>query len=166
MILNRVTLKPFTGNFDLPSSEAAKQSTDQPDERQIVIEKNQQGETRSRGFDLQPVVVTDDWVSTKDGGVIPSEEKLSSLNENSLALLSVNKDKEDFKKVAEFLKIFKNFTKKNNLLITNILNETYDFTNIILILQPGVISQQELELYLEDLNLLESKVIGFIYIET
>ena len=81
MILNRVTLKPFTGNFDLPSSEAAKQSTDQPDERQIVIEKNQQGETRSRGFDLQPVVVTDDWVSTKDGGVIPSEEKLSSLNE-------------------------------------------------------------------------------------
>lgn len=31
------------------------------DQGQIVIEKNDQGETRARGFDLQPVIVTGDW---------------------------------------------------------------------------------------------------------
>ena len=33
---------------------------------QIVIEKNDQGETRTRGFDLQPVIVTDNWSAAND----------------------------------------------------------------------------------------------------
>ena len=57
------------------------QSAGQSNEGQIVIEKNEQGETRARGFDIQPVVVTDDWGSIKDSGTIASQGKLSSVNE-------------------------------------------------------------------------------------
>ena len=39
---------------------------DQSNEGQIVIEKNDQGETRARGFNLQPAVVTDDWHDTNN----------------------------------------------------------------------------------------------------
>lgn len=41
------------------------QDIEQTKQGQIVIEKNDQGETRSRGFDLQPVIVTDDFVGTE-----------------------------------------------------------------------------------------------------
>lgn len=47
--------------MELPPTSSAIQGADQSKEGQIVIEKNDQGETRARGFDLQPVVVTDDW---------------------------------------------------------------------------------------------------------
>jgi len=42
------------------------QDIEQTKQGQIVIEKNDQGETRSRGFDLQPVIVTDDFVGTEN----------------------------------------------------------------------------------------------------
>lgn len=53
------------------------QGEDQLSSGQIVIEKNDQGETRARGFDLQPVIVTDDRI---DDGVARGtrQGKLSS----------------------------------------------------------------------------------------
>ena len=60
----------FAGNFELPPTAAVIQGVDQSHDSQIVIEKNEQGETRTRGFDLQPVVVTDDWVGTNDSVTI------------------------------------------------------------------------------------------------
>lgn len=56
-----IKLKLFTGNFELPPTAAVIPGVDQSSEGQIVIEKNDRGETRARGFNLQPVVVTDDW---------------------------------------------------------------------------------------------------------
>lgn len=49
-------------DFDLPLASRLKQGTEQSSERQIVIEKSHHGETRARGFHLQPVVVTDDFI--------------------------------------------------------------------------------------------------------
>lgn len=57
-------MKFFTGNFERPPTSRVIHGVDQSKEGQIVIEKNEQGETRSRGFDLQPVVVKDDWRGT------------------------------------------------------------------------------------------------------
>lgn len=55
------------------------QGVDQSRDGQIVIEKNEQGETRARGFDLQPVVVTDDWGATNDSVAMETRQgKLSS----------------------------------------------------------------------------------------
>lgn len=52
---------------------------DQSHDRQIIIEKNNQGETRAQGFDLQPVVVTDDWGPTNDSVTMETKRgKLSS----------------------------------------------------------------------------------------
>lgn len=56
------------------------QGVDQSSTGQIVIEKNDQGETRARGFDLQPVIVTDDWSAANDSVTMGTkQEKLSSV---------------------------------------------------------------------------------------
>ena len=71
--------KSVTANFELPPTAAVIQGVDQSHDRQIIIEKTEQGETRSRGFDLQPVVVTDDWGPTNDSVTMETKErKLSS----------------------------------------------------------------------------------------
>jgi len=55
------------------------QGVDQSRTGQIVIEKNDQGETRARGFDLQPVIVTDDWSAADDSVTMETKQgKLSS----------------------------------------------------------------------------------------
>ena len=44
-----------------------------------MIEKNDQGETRSRGFNLQPVIVTNDWSAADDSVTMETRQgKLSS----------------------------------------------------------------------------------------
>ena len=54
----------FPGKFNLSLASGVTQDIELTKQGQIVIEKNDQGETRSRGFDLQPVIVTDDFVGT------------------------------------------------------------------------------------------------------
>lgn len=63
--------------MELPPTSSAIQGADQSKEGQIVIEKNDQGETRARGFDLQPVVVTDDWQASS--AAITTQGKNTSL---------------------------------------------------------------------------------------
>ena len=71
--------KLLTGKFELPPAAAVIQGVDQLNSGQIVIEKNDQGETRARGFDLQPVIVTDDWSAANDSVAKETrQEKLSS----------------------------------------------------------------------------------------
>ena len=71
--------KLFTGNFELPPAAAVIQGVDQLSSGQIVIEKNDQGETRARGFDLQPVIVTDVRSAADDSVTMETRQgKLSS----------------------------------------------------------------------------------------
>ena len=67
---------PSPGNLELPPTSSVIQGVDQSKEGQIVIEKNDQGETRARGFDLQPVVVTDDWQAS--GAAMTTQGKNTS----------------------------------------------------------------------------------------
>lgn len=77
--LKGLTQTCFTGNFELPPTSAVIQGVDQSRDGQIIIEKNEQGETRARGFDIQPVVATDDWGATNDSVTMETRQgKLSS----------------------------------------------------------------------------------------
>jgi len=68
----------YSGNFELPPASKVIQGVDESKEGQIIIEKNHQGETRARGFDLQPVVVTDDWRDTNETMATRQENNTSS----------------------------------------------------------------------------------------
>lgn len=76
---------PSLGNLELPPTASVIQGVDQSKEGQIVIEKNDQGETRACGFDLQPVVVTDDWQAS--GAAMTSQGK------NTSSFISVGNDR-------------------------------------------------------------------------
>ena len=72
--------KLFTGNFELPPAAAVIQGVDQLSSGQIVIEKNDQGETRARGFDLQPVIVTDDRSAADHSDSVAMETRQGKLS--------------------------------------------------------------------------------------
>lgn len=71
--------------MELPPTSSAIQGADQSKEGQIVIEKNDQGETRARGFDLQPVVVTDDWQA--------SSAAMTTQGKNTSSFISVDTER-------------------------------------------------------------------------
>lgn len=76
---------PSPGNLELPPTSSVIQGVDQSKEGQIVIEKNDQGETRARGFDLQPVVVTDDWQA--------SSAAMTTQGKNTSSFISVDTER-------------------------------------------------------------------------
>ena len=76
---------PSPGNLELPPTSSVIQGVDQSKEGQIVIEKNDQGETRARGFNLQPVVVTDDWQA--------SSAAMTTQGKNTSSFISVDTER-------------------------------------------------------------------------
>ena len=88
---------------------------------------------------------------------------LISEKKDKIGLLKIGKYK--YNSNQKFIHAIKNCFGEDNYIFSNDLEDINKCKNIFLILNPGCISRHDLGLIQEDLNSLNSKILGWFFIE-